>query len=86
LSLAEKPEKFLKTATTIPNMFSANIINLLLKVLKNVATAGKIKTFEIINTIEKFKPPSKGRKPFLIMYIFTSNIMTLRKMVQTARI
>ena len=67
-------------------MFSANIINLLLKFLKNVAAAGKIKTFENINRIEKFKPPSKGRKPFLIMYIFASNIMTLRKMIPTARI
>ncbi len=67
-------------------MFSANIINLLLKLLKNVATAGKIKTFEIISRIEKFKPPSKGRKPFLIMYIFTSNIITFKKIIQTARI
>jgi len=41
-------------------MFNANIINLLLKFLKNVAAAGKIKTFDIINRVEKFKPPSKG--------------------------
>ncbi len=67
-------------------MFSANIINSLLKFLKNVPAAGKIKTFEIINRVEKFKPPSKTRKPFLIMYIFTSNIITFKKMIPTARI
>jgi len=61
-------------------------MNLSLKLKKNVAATGMIKIFEIISRIEKFKPPSKGRKPFLIMYIFTSNIMTLRKMIQTARI
>lgn len=67
-------------------MFNANIINLLLKFLKNVAAAGKIKTFDIINRVEKFKPPSKGRKLFLIMYIFTSNIITFKKMIPAARI
>lgn len=65
-------------------MFTANIINLFLKFLKNVAAAGKIKTFDIINRVEKFKTPSNGEKPFLIMYIFADRVNKFKIIILTA--